>query len=90
MSKTLTSESLWFEGNSVLSAIPRTLLPFILALELLRIGLLLVLVKSFHIGIFHELFELPSDVGFHFRIFIIRRLIGVTAFGLQCHAFAPA
>ena len=50
----------------------------------------MVLVESFRIGILHELFELPCDVGFHFRIFIIRRLICVNAFGLQCHALTLA
>ena len=82
VSKTLTTKTLWFGGNSVLIAIPSILLPFILALELWRTGLLSVLVKSFRIGILHKLFELPCDVGFHLRIFIIGRLINVTAFGL--------
>ena len=86
MPKTLTSEALWFGGNSVLTTIPSILLPFIMALELWRTRLLSVLVKSFCIGVLHELFELPYDVGFHFRIIIVWSLICVTVFGLQCHA----
>ena len=50
----------------------------------------MVLIKSFRIGILHELLELPSDVGFHLGIFMIRRLIDLIAFGLQCHALAFA
>ena len=90
MSKAFTTEAFWSEGNNVLTAVPSILFPFILALKLWKTGLLSVLVKSFCIGIFYELFELPSDVGFHFRIFIIRRLIDVTAVGLQYHALALA
>ena len=90
MSKTLTSETLWFRGNNVLIAFLSILLPSILALELWRTGLLTILVESFCIGILHKFLELPGDVGFHFGIFIIRELIRITAFGLQCHALALA
>ena len=71
MSKTLTSKAFWSGGNSVLIVIPSILLPSILALELRKTELLSVLVESFTIGILHELFELPCDIGFHLRIFII-------------------
>jgi len=71
MSKTLTSEALWSGGNSVLTAIYSILLPYVLTFELRRTGLLTILVKTFHIGILHELLELPNDVGLHLGIFII-------------------
>ena len=45
-------------------------------------------VKSFGTDILHKIFELPCNVGFHFRIFIFWRLICVTVLGLQCHALA--
>ena len=67
----MTSEALWSERNSVLTAILSILLSFVLAFELRRIGLLTVLIKSFRIGILQELLELPSDVGLHLGIFII-------------------
>ena len=90
MSKTLTFEALWFGGNSELTAILNILLSYVLALEMRRTRFLTVLIKSFRIGILHELLELPSDVGFHLRIFIIRRLISLITFGLQCYALAFA
>ena len=71
VSKTLTSETLWFGGNSILIAILSILLPSVLTFELRRTGLLMILVKTFHIGILHELLKLPSDIGLHLRIFII-------------------
>ena len=64
------------------------LLSSILALELRRNELFTVFIKSFSIGILHELFKLPSDVGFHFTIFIIKILISLITFGLQCHTLA--
>ena len=84
MIETLTSKSPWSWENSVLTAILSIILPFILTLELRRTGLLSVLVKSFHIGILHKLLELPHDIWFRLRIFIVWRLINVTALGLQC------
>ena len=90
MSKILTSKAFWFGRNSVLTTIFSILLPSVLTFELRRIGLLTVLVESFCIGILHKLLELPSDVGLHLGIFIIRRLICLIAFGLQCHALAFA
>ena len=80
MSKTLTFEALWSGGNSVLIVIINILLFFVLVLEMGRTGLLMVLIKSFRIGILHELLELPSDVGFHLGIFIIYRLINLVTF----------
>ena len=62
MTKVLTLEALLSRGNSVLTAIPNILLPFILALELRRIGLPTVLVEAFPIGILYELLELLGDV----------------------------
>ena len=80
MSKTLTSEALWFGGNSVLIVILSIILFSVLAFELRRTGLLMVLIKCFRISILHELLELPSDVGFHLGIFIIYRLISLVTF----------
>ena len=82
MSKTLTFEALWSGGNSVLTAILSILLSFVLAFKLRRTRLLTILIKSFCIDILHELLELPSDLGFHLGIFIIRRLISLITFGL--------
>ena len=90
MTETLTPKALWSSGNSVLIAIPSILLPFVLALKLRRTQLSTVLVEALCIVILYELLELPSDVGLHLRIFIIRRLISVTTLGLQCHALALA
>ena len=90
MSKTLTSKALWSGGNIVLTAFLSILLSSILDLELRRTRLLTVFIKPFSIGILHELFELPCDIRFHLRIFIIRRLINITTFDLQCHTFALA
>ena len=42
----------------------------------------MVLVKALPIGILHELLELPCNIGLHFRIFIVCRLISMTAFAL--------
>ena len=67
----LNKRSLSFRIFKVLIAIPSILLSFVLVLELRRAGLLAVFVKSFSIGILHKLFELPSDIGFHLRIFIV-------------------
>ena len=69
-------------GNSVLTVIPCILLPFVLAFELRRSGLPTVLVEALSISILHKFLELPSDVGLHFRIFLIERLICVTTLGL--------
>ena len=73
-----------------MTAILSILLSFALAFKLRETRLLTVLVKSFYIGILHELLELPSDLGFHLGIFIIRRLISLITFGLLCHALAFA
>ena len=75
MTKALTPKALWSSRNNVLTTIPSILLPFVLALRLRRTQLSTVLVEALCIDIFHELLELPSDVGFHLRMFIIRRLI---------------
>ena len=88
VTETLKPKAFRSYGNSVLTAIPCILLPFVLALELRITGLSTVLVEALSIYILHKLLELPSDVGLHFRIFIIERLIRVTAFGLQCHTLA--
>ena len=80
VSKTLTSEALWFGGNGVLIVILSIILFSVLAFELTRTGLLMVLIKCFRISILHELLELPSDVGFHLGIFIIYRLISLVTF----------
>ena len=71
VTKALTAKALKSCRNSVLTAIPSIFLPFVLALELRRIGLLMVLVEALPVGIRHELFELPGDVGLHLRIFIV-------------------
>ena len=86
MIEALTPKALRSYGNNVLTAIPSILLLFVLALELRRTRLPTILVEALPIGILHELLELPSDVGLHLRIFIFRRLIRVTALGLQGHA----
>ena len=82
MTKFLTPKALGFYGNSVLTAIPSILLPFVLTFELRRTRLPTVLVETLSIGILHKLLELPGDVGLHLGIFIILRLICVTALGL--------
>ena len=82
VTKALTPKSLRSYGNSVLTTIPSILLPFVLALELRRTRLPMVLVEALPIGILHELLELLGDVVLHLRIFIFLRLIRVTAFGL--------
>ena len=88
VTEVLTPKALRSCGNSVLTVIPCILLPFVLALELRRTGLPTVLVEALSIRILHEFLELPSDVGLHLGIFIIRRLICLTALGLQCYALA--
>ena len=71
VTEALTPKALRSYGNSVLTAILSILLPFVLTLELRRTGLPTVLVETLPIGILHELFELPDDVGLHLRIFIV-------------------
>ena len=71
VTETLTPKALRSCGNSVLTAIPCILFPFVLDLELRRTGLYTVLVKAISFGILHKIFELPSDVGLHLRIFIV-------------------
>ena len=71
MTETLTPKALRSCGNSVQTAIPNILLPFVLALKLRRIGLHMVLVEALPIGILHEILELLGDVGLHLRIFIV-------------------
>ena len=88
VTETLTSKALRSCRNSVLTAIPSILLPFVLTLELRRTELPSVLVEVLPIGILHELLELPGDVGLHIRIFIVQRLIRVIALSLQGHALA--
>ena len=88
VTEALTPKALWSYGNSVLTAIPSILILFILAFELRRTRLPTILVETLSICILHKLLELPGDVGLHLRIFIIQRLIRVTALDLQCHAFA--
>ena len=65
MTETLTPKALRSCGNSVLTVILGILLPFVLALELKRIGLPTVLVEALPIGILHELLDLLGDVGLH-------------------------
>ena len=67
----LTPKALRSCGNSVLTAIPCILLPFVLALELRGTRLPTVLVEALPIGILYELLELPGDVGLLLRIFIV-------------------
>ena len=86
--ESLTPKALRSCENSVMTTIPSILLPFVLSLELRRTRLPKVLVEALSIGILHKLLELPGDVGLHLGIFIVRRLICVTALGLQSHAFA--
>ena len=90
VTKTLTPKTLRSCRNSVLTDFLSTLLPFVLAFKLRRTGLLTILVKSFCISILHEFLELLGDVGFHLGIVIIRRLIGLIAFGIECHALTFA
>ena len=72
----------------MLSTIPSIIFSFVLILKLRRTRLFAIFVKSFSIGILYKFFELPSDIGFHLRIFIVWRLISVTDLGLQCHALS--
>ena len=71
VTEALTPKALRSCGNSVLTAIPSILLPFVLTLELRRTRLPTVLVETLPIGILYELLELPGDVGPHLRIFIV-------------------
>ena len=71
MTNALTPKALRSCGNSVLTVILSILLPFVLTLELKRIGLPTVLVEALPIGILYELLELSGDVGLHLRIFIV-------------------
>ena len=84
----LTPKTLRSCGNSVLTTFLSILLPFVLPFKLRRTGLPVVLVEALSISILHEFLELPGDVGLHLGIFIIGRLICLTALGLQCHALA--
>ena len=71
VTEALTPKALRSCRNNVLTAIPCILLPFVLDLKLRRTRLPTVLVETLSISILHKLFELPSDVGLHLRIFII-------------------
>ena len=71
MTEALTPKALRSCGNSVLTAIPSILLPFVLTLELKRTGLPTVLVEALPIGILYQFLEFLGDVGLHLRIFII-------------------
>ena len=84
----LTPKTLRSGGNSVLTTFLSILLPFVLSFKLRRTGLPAVLVEVPPVGILHKLLELPCNVGLHFGIFIIGRLICVTALCLQGHALA--
>ena len=90
VSKPMTPKTLRSCGNSVLTTFLCILLPFVLALKLRRTGLHAVLVEVPSIGILHKLLELPCNVGLHLGIFIIGRLICITALCLQGHALAFA
>ena len=59
MTKFLTPKALGFYENSVLTAIPSILLPFVLTFELRRTRLPTVLVETLSIGILHKRLELP-------------------------------
>ena len=82
----LTPKTLRSCGNSVLTTFLSILLPFVLPFKLRRTGLPVVLVEAFCICVLHKLLKLPGDVGLHLGIFIIGRLIHLTALNLQCHA----
>ena len=84
----LTPKTLRSCGNSVLTTFLSILLPFVLPFKLKRTGLPAVLVEVPPDGILHKLLELPCNVGLHLGIFIIGRLICVTALCLQGHALA--
>ena len=71
VTEALTPKALRSCGNSVLTAIPCIILPFVLAFELRRTGLPTVLVEALSICILHKFLELLGDVGLHLRIFII-------------------
>ena len=79
VTETMTPKALRSCRNNVLTAIPCIILPFVLALELRRTGLPAVLVEVLPVSIFNKLLELPCNVGLHLGIFIIGRLICVTA-----------
>ena len=84
----LTPKTLRPCGNRVLTTFLSILLPFVLPFKLRRIGLPAVLVEVPPVGILHKLLELPCNIGLHLGIFIIGRLICVTALCLQGHAFS--
>ena len=84
----LTPKTLRSCGNSVLTTFLSILLPFVLPFKLRRTGLPAVLFEVPSVGIIYKLFELPCNVGLHLGIFIIGRLIYVTALCLQGHALA--
>ena len=85
MPEALTSKTLRSCGNSVLTTFLSILPPFVLPFKLRRIGLPAVLVEVSFVGILHKLLELSCNVGLHLGVFIIGRLICVTALDLQCH-----
>ena len=78
----LTPKTLRSYGNSVLTTFLSILLPFVLPFKLRRTGLPAVLVGVPPVGILRKLLELPCNVGLHLGIFIIRRLICLTALNL--------
>ena len=84
----LTPKALRSCGNSALTTFLSILLPFVLPFKLRRTGLPAVLVEVPPVGILHKLLELPYNVGLHLGLFIIGRLICVTALCLQGHALA--
>ena len=75
----LTPKTLRSYKNSVLTTFLSILLPFVLPFKLRRIGLPAVFFEVPSVGILHKLFELPCNVGLYLGIFIIGRLIYVTA-----------
>ena len=75
----LTPKKLRSCGNSILTTFLSILLPFVLPFKLRRTGFPAILVEVPPIGILYKLLELPCNVGLHLGIFIIGRLICVTA-----------
>ena len=71
VTEALTPKAFRSCGNSVLTIIPCILLPFVLALELIRTGLPTVLVEALSICILHKFLKLLGDVGLHLIIFIV-------------------
>ena len=82
MPEALTSKTLRSCGNSVLTTFLSILLPFVLTFKLRRSRLPAVLIEVPPVGILHKLLELPGDAGLHLGIFIIERLICLTALSL--------